>query len=1112
MNKEFERAFRQLNEEQLEAVKAIEGPTLVIAGPGTGKTQLISARVGHILRQTDTPPGAILLLTFTEAGVQAMRERLNLLIGEPAYDIQINTYHAFGGDIFRRYSDYFETSQLSLVEELEADSILRQIIAKLPYSDPLKFADTYIGDIKNFISDSKKALLSPNDIIKISTDNLNLIDRANKSAEKLLSKISLISRKTVPLFENVRVLLSSTTAHKLPDKVLPILNYLRADLETALDDYYTTSKTTMLSEWKRKWLEKDSQGRFIFSGKRQNQRLNSAAQIYKNYQDVLIDQQLYDYDDMILRAIDALQDNPELKYSLAERFSHIMLDEFQDTNPAQFKLVQLLTDHPVNEGRPNILAVGDDDQAIYAFQGAEQANLANFVRHYKDVRLISLKKNYRSSQEVIEVGQNIRGKITTGIEKEFNAVHKDPVAADKNLSADTQISMREFRTDTSQYSWVASQIKALIDGGMDAREIAILAPKHRYLEPFIPYLARFDIKLNYERRENILNEPVVHQLVQMSRLVVSLADSNQAVADHIWPEVLSYPFWRLSTDKIWRIAWQAKDSREPWTGILLNDEKTQPIASFFLELASLLPLASLEQQLDQLLGVPSEASESENQTETKYRSPIYNYYFSGVSKSRKSYDFIRLVSNLSVIRARLRDWRRSNSEVIGLRSLVEFVEGHRAAGINIINTSPYFDNPNAVNILTSYGAKGREFQTVFLVSSNDEVWGNASRNQGYRLSLPANLSFIRYQGASEDERLRLLYVAATRAKTNLFITSYNHELSGKPMTKLRYFDIAQTDTGKLVSDILPPKFNEIIEDNSEKASIEEVANYWTIRHQPPLSARLADVLKPKLGNYQLNPTDLIKFLDVINGGPERFFVEGLLGFPRGPSSSAAFGTAIHNTLRSAGVILQREGSLPTIGRLKDIFKNQLASIDLTADEYTNLLLRGQDTLKTWLGQKGKDLRPNDRFEYSFRHEGSSVGGARLSGKIDRLVITDRSQKITLLDYKIGKSYDRWQSVIKLHQYRQQLMFYKLLLYGSRRFRRYSVNKGTIQFVEPDADGVIRELDLDYDEKEIAEFSRLMTSVWQHIQQLDFPDTSKYPASLAGIKQFEQDLIKKENTG
>jgi DNA helicase-2/ATP-dependent DNA helicase PcrA len=153
VNGSYKQAFAGLNAEQRQAVETIDGPVLVIAGPGTGKTQLIGTRVGHILKNTDTPADAILLLTFTEAGVQAMRQRLAKLIGQAAYDVQLNTYHAFGGEIFRRYPDYFEGADLSLIEELSSDALLRGIIAKLPYTNPLKFADNYINELKAFISE-----------------------------------------------------------------------------------------------------------------------------------------------------------------------------------------------------------------------------------------------------------------------------------------------------------------------------------------------------------------------------------------------------------------------------------------------------------------------------------------------------------------------------------------------------------------------------------------------------------------------------------------------------------------------------------------------------------------------------------------------------------------------------------------------------------------------------------------------------------------------------------------------------------------------------------------------------------------------------------------------
>lgn len=1112
MSREYDRAFKQLNQNQLEAVESVDGPVLVIAGPGTGKTQLISVRVGHILKQTDTPANAILLLTFTEAGVQALRERLDLLVGAAGYDVQLNTYHAFGGEVFRQFPDYFGRGELNLIEELGTDTLLREIIAKLPYSNPLKFADSYINDLKNFISDSKRALLSPQDIGKVVTNNLSFFVDANIAAKDRLSSLGNVSKKTVVLFEDIHSILGNIPRQKLPANVQPIVNYVQAELESALQNYKDFGKLTQLSQWKNVWLEKNANGNFVFGGKLLNDRVKAATGIYNSYQRILEKRDLYDYDDMILRAIDALEKNRELKYSLAEKYSYILLDEFQDTNPAQFRLVQLLTDHPVNEGRPNVMAVGDDDQAIYAFQGAEQANMANFVRHYKDVKIISLKKNYRSSPEIIEIGQKIISQVKGRLHDEFIGIDKSLVQGNQDLSEPAVIEMRHFKSDAAQYSWIATEISKMMEEGIPGKEIAVLAPKHRFIEPLLTYLARLKIDANYERRENILDGRIVLQLEQMSRLVVALAEGNETLANSLWPQILSYDFWKVATDRIWRISWQSRESHEPWTGILLNDPLLRKIAVFFLRLAEILPTTSLEEQIDILLGVPKEKIEAGEYDEIKMpiESPLFKYHFSGVKASKSPYSFVKLIGDLSVLRSRLDNWQHNYKQRSNLRTLVEFIEGHRAAGINIVNTVSYHENRSSVNLLTAYGAKGREFRAVFIAAAIDEVWGSSSRNQGYRLSLPANLSFIRYQGASEDERLRLLYVAATRARTRLLLTSYEQDLSGKKTSPLKYLAIEQEGDYNFRANTLPPKYNHLIIDKSPIMSTEDALSYWTSRHQPPFSSTLREVLNPKLQRYQLSPTDLIKFLDVTNGGPERFFLESLLGFPRAPSLIGIFGTALHNTIRSIGFHLRREGKLPNLKMINEIFNNQLSKTDILADDYQNLLTRGHDSLKTWFKERGSELKVSDRYEYNFSNEGSSLGPVRLTGRIDRLAIDEKTKSLRAIDYKIGRSYKQWRgSVLKLHQFRQQLLFYKLVVSSSRRFKNYGMESGSIEFVEPDTEGNTPDLEIRYTEEELNEFGELVGAVWDSIQSLNFPKINKYPATLAGIKKFESDLINKK---
>lgn len=1099
----YEKAFGSLNDQQLKAVRQTDGPVLVIAGPGTGKTQLISTRVGYILKSTDTPADAILLLTFTEAGVQAMRERLNRLIGSSAYDVHLNTYHSFGGEIFRRYPDYFEGQSLTLLEELGADGLLRDIIAKLPYSNPLKFADNYISDLKIFISECKRALLSPDDIEDIAKQNLAFIKAANKACRPQLDQLSIISKKSVAHFEQLHQFFAEQPDTELPDAVLPLVRYAQAELTAALSHYSETAKTSLLTEWKRRWLARNEIGKLVIDGTKLSQRLSAAGGIYHKYEASLRRRRLYDYDDMILRAIEALETNPELKYSLAENYSYIMLDEFQDTNPAQFKLVKLLTDHPVHEGRPNVLAVGDDDQAIYAFQGANHANMADFYSHYKGVMVVSLRDNYRSHQPLIDVGQNIAGQINSRLHTEFEGVTKDLVARNDKLPEPPLIEVREFKSDAAQYDWIAAEIKKMMKQGVAAKEIAVLAPKHRFLVPLLPYLAQRDIKIYYERRENILDEPLVHQLEQMSRLVLVLNAGDEVLANSIWPEVLSYDFWQVATEKIWAISWQSKASHEPWTAILLNDDVLAPLAGFFLRLASIIETTTLEQQLDALTGWQG----TEQELRLPLKSPLYDFYFSVGNEKQNPAEFMRLISNLNVLRSNLDDWRQSYPErPTGLRAFVEFVEGHRAAGINILNRSPYQESEDAVSLLTAYGAKGREFQAVFLAAANDEVWGSASRNQGYRLSLPANLSYIRYQGASEDERLRLLYVAATRARSRLYVTGYRQDLAGKPQNRLKYLKVAEK--GPVArSAVIPEPYSEIIADTSDSVSLQVVANYWTDRHTPPLSLKLQEVLAPRLKNYQLSATDLNNFINLVDYGPARFFIKCLLRFPSAPGVNDAFGTAIHNTLRFAGNIYLKNKKLPNFEEIKDIFDAQINRIELPEQQMRNLTDRGYGALKAWLGQSGSQLTLNDRFEYDFRAEGAMIGSARLTGKLDRMIVDEKRRRIAIVDYKTGRPYDRWQAgIVKLHMFRSQLLFYKLLAESSARFKGYSIDKGIVEFVEPDERGRINRLELDFDQEDLKKTADLIKSVWEYVQNLDFPDVSAYPPTLAGIRKFEDDLL------
>lgn len=1079
----YAKAFRLLNGQQRQAVEQIDGPVLVIAGPGTGKTQLLSTRIGYILEKTDALPQNILALTFTEAGVDAMRERLTDFLGQDAYAVNISTYHAFGAELIRRYPEYTGTYDYQMTDDVTADYLIRQILEALPYSNPLRRAETYATDLRAFISDAKRAMLDPEDIISITKNNLSFIKAATEVVRRDLAGLTRMGKTAAALFSKLQ-----TGLHGIDCGLNPPVASLKSICLDELAAALASDDSKQLTKWKNDWLEKDGEGRFVFGGQRANRRIEAAAEIYAAYRQQLTEQKLFDYDDMILRAIQALEDNPDFKFTLAEQYLYILLDEFQDTNAAQLRLVELLSDNPVNEGRPNILAVGDDDQAIYAFQGAQLANMSRFVGLYRDVHVIPLTENYRSSQPILEVAESISGQIVARLHEQFPGIDKT-LRARTRLKAPPKVEKHDFISDAAQYQWLAERIRQLVDNGVAPAEIAVLAPKHRYLIPLLPYLADKTLPVRYEKRENVILKPINQILIRMSELTLALADGNERLINALWPEVLSYDFWHLTTERIWQVSWRAATENGSWTGVLLENEHTKPIALFFLRLKDLLSETNLEQQLDILIG--SKVDDQETYS-LPIRSPLYSHYF---GSPQRDADFIETLSDLAVLRGRLRDWRRDLVRPLGLADFVEFINAHIRSGINILNTSPHYEAADAVNIMTAYQAKGREFQAVFIVAAMDEVWGSASKNPGSIISLPANLKFMRYRGASDDERLRLLYVAMTRAKKQLYLTGYAKTLDGKGLRPLKYLNGSEDMYLNVSHD-------------EDALNLEAYQAYWNNRHTPPFEPRLKELLAPRLERYQMSPTHLNQFTDLIWGGPEQFFLNTVLRFPKASPPPAQFGTVIHDSLRWAHDSLVRDGSLPTPRRLLNFFDQRLAARRLPEADFRLLRERGHRALKLYMADGGAGFDATDIYEHSFRGEGVFVGAAHLSGKIDRLRFDKKNKLITVYDFKTGPSYDKWAAGnATLHKYRQQLLMYKLLVEKSHTWSGWKVEKAVLEFIEPPADDdTIYQLEMRFKADELMRLEKLIQAVWQRVQALDFPATSRYPANMGGINAFEDDLI------
>jgi DNA helicase-2/ATP-dependent DNA helicase PcrA len=270
-----------------------------------------------------------------------------------------------------------------------------------------------------------------------------------------------------------------------------------------------TNKSKPLTAWKNNWFTKDSENKFRFTEESQHLRIRELANIYEKYNAELTKNQLYDFDDMILRTIDALKNSDELRFNLQEKYQFILLDEFQDTNAAQFELVVQLANNPVNEGQPNIFAVGDDDQAIYAFQGARVSNMLKFTEQFKPVEVINLTENYRSHPDIIHTSHKIAEQIESRLHHNLENVNKTLVASATSLPEQSTIERHEFTSIAGEDAWVADKISQLIKSGENPNEIAVLAPKHSYLEQIVPFLINSKVPVSYEKREDILQSSLL---------------------------------------------------------------------------------------------------------------------------------------------------------------------------------------------------------------------------------------------------------------------------------------------------------------------------------------------------------------------------------------------------------------------------------------------------------------------------------------------------------------------------------------------------------------------------------------------------------------------------
>ena len=1049
--KKFASELASLNTAQKLAVEQIDGPVMVLAGPGTGKTKLLSTRVGKIIQDSAVNPENILCLTFTDSASQNMVKRMAEIFGASAYDVAVHTFHSFAVSAMGRYSDYFfKGAEFQTADELTKLEILNEILRDLPHDNPLSGTRDEkaikLNDVQKAISNVKrKGGYGAKKLAKIANENLEFINFAEPIlAETFADKISI---KNIDIYKSGYEKLS-----KYKNESCQLAQIIINDFADVINDAITSSKTNSITVFKNAYYTtKNSR----MKDRSKSENVIALAKVYEQYQAELDARGLYDFDDMIVEIIDKLENNSDFRAEIQEQYQYILVDEFQDTNDAQMKILLLIADSPDS----NILVVGDDDQAIYSFQGANVSNIHSFIKRFPNATMVQLYENYRSEEGVLNLAEEVISgsglRIKSGF---FETVSK--LLASKEHETNEKIEFVLAKNEIDEAAWVAQEAARELAED-EEREIAIITREHKDLEGLVPYLHHAGItNIEYERKSNVLDSPPIKALTLLSRLICFIADQAYDKANELMPEVLSHPAWEIPAVDIINLS-LASGYENRWLELILDKKSTNQlyeIASWLIDTSKDIKNLPMETAIDKI-----------------FAHAYKDYYFDNKKLRDDPNEYLGYLSDLITLREKVREYK---ADLLDLHSFVDVIDLYQKYNQKILSGRDFGDQAR-VHLTTVHKAKGLEFDTVFMYHGTKDKWLKKSSDKFFpsniRLTLPHEL----------DENLRLIYVAITRAKHRLFITAPEKSSSkGEDLTVLPVL-------GSI-------KNREVKTDSSP---IENLETAWNAKYLQ-IDNDLKTSLAPILANYELNATAVNAFTNLEYAGPEKFFQRNLLQFPESKTPAADYGTAVHETLKFAHQYFNNHSKKPSANEIKAIFTAKLKQMHVANSDYKYYLKKGLDYLPKFIASS--NFNKNQLVEQVFK---AHVDGMNLTGKMDLVEIDLKTKSVIVTDYKTGDVFEQFnRGKIKTHTYWQQLMFYKLLIENSNNRPGLKIKKGIINFVEA-KEGEPKSLEINYDQEDMDEFIKLLKSIWNHIMELDFPDTSEYPKNLKGTLDFENFLCK-----
>src|SRR5215213_7494723 len=811
----FGEEYNRLNQQQKQAVDKIFGPVMVIAGPGTGKTQILSVRIGKILLETDYLPSNILCLTYTDAGVLAMRKRLLNMIGPDAYSVQIHSFHSFCNMVIQQNMHLFHKKELQPINELEQVQCLMELIDGFDNSHPLKRykTDAYFeaGYLKDLFSNMK---------------------REGWTADHLVKKVEEYIEDIIP------------------------------------DTFYNKIKA------KKGIIELTAEGR-----KEQEKmiKLKSAVQAFPMYQKILKEKQRYDFDDMINWVINVFETNADVLANYQEQYQFILVDEYQDTSGAQNKLVELLVSYWQEES-PNLFVVGDDDQSIYRFQGANMENMRMLAGKYNDLLRVVLTQNYRSVQPILDASHLLIQNNTQRLTNEFDDLQKILTASNPN-HRDIKIApiIKSVSNEFEENILIAEEIRQLIDEGVPPGKIAVIYKEHRTGDELQKFLQLQKVPYYTKKSINLLKDPFIKNILCYLKYVIAEKEISFSGEPMLF-EILHHNFHNVPALRIASIS----------NGVYLNhrnNKKTEPqsIREYLgvLSANNKQKLFTGDETTDKLIAIHKVLerliTESENMPLLKWFELLFNEanIISYIMQQPEKAWLMQLLNGFFDF---VQDECKRNPD-LRLKQLVNQIELLDENGISIplVQTN---GNEKGVNLLTCHGSKGLEYEYVFFVGCHSALWESKKKyNQGYKL--PPNIFTRETPEEKEEELRRLFFVATTRAEKYLYISFPKFTNDGKELEASRF--IAEMALNNLKHETAPI---------TDEMKLKYSSLRYGLVQQPELEKAENDFIEQLLVGFKMNVTALNNYLEC----PLKFYYNSLVRIPGAYNESAQFGTSMHDAL------------------------------------------------------------------------------------------------------------------------------------------------------------------------------------------------------------------------